>query len=258
MLWCSAGARGKAAQALVRPPALRLDGEPTRLHRRLRLPVGMAAAGEPARNPDGHRAGHGPGHGRLHVARTGAGPALRPSLRHLLPGRRRLRDADGPRAFKAPTAAETMTASPKEDPLQSSTGTVPGLALGVERVLRHCLEKSPEERFQSARDVAFDLEALSGVEPTGSGMAPARSLSKRRGRAVLLTARRASERSRGAGSAKLPHPCFASSRSAWGRSPRRVSRRTARPSSTARLGKTTPGSCSPPALKEAARSLWVV
>jgi Tol biopolymer transport system component len=33
----------------------------------------------------------------------------------------------------------------------------------IERVVRHCLEKTPEERFQSARDVAFDLEALMAV-----------------------------------------------------------------------------------------------
>jgi len=29
--------------------------------------------------------------------------------------------------------------------------------------VRHCLEKNTEERFQSARDVAFDLESLSGL-----------------------------------------------------------------------------------------------
>ncbi len=94
----------------------------------------------------------------------------------------------GQRAFKASTAAETMTAVLKDDPLQSSTGTVPGLSLGLQRILRHCLEKSPEERFQSARDVAFDLEALSGAEPTGPGMAPATPLSKRRQLSVVLAA----------------------------------------------------------------------
>jgi Tol biopolymer transport system component len=34
---------------------------------------------------------------------------------------------------------------------------------GLERIVRHCLEKNPEERFYSMRDVAFDLEALSGL-----------------------------------------------------------------------------------------------
>jgi len=93
----------------------------------------------------------------------------------------------GQRAFKAPTAAETMTAILKEDPLQASTGTVSGFTQGLERVLQHCLEKSPEERFQSARDVAFNLEALSGAGETGSRVTAGRSLSKR-GRMVAMVA----------------------------------------------------------------------
>ncbi len=37
--------------------------------------------------------------------------------------------------------------------------------------MRHCLEKNPEERFESARDVAFDLEALSSVSaPSVTGV----------------------------------------------------------------------------------------
>ncbi len=66
----------------------------------------------------------------------------------------------GKRAFKRDTAAETMTAILKEDPpelTQISSGVTPAL----ERVVHHCLEKNPEQRFQSARDLAFDLESLS-------------------------------------------------------------------------------------------------
>jgi hypothetical protein len=33
--------------------------------------------------------------------------------------------------------------------------------------VRHCLEKNPEERFQSARDAAFGIEALSSISSTG-------------------------------------------------------------------------------------------
>src|SRR5262245_2852893 len=82
----------------------------------------------------------------------------------------------GRRAFKAATAPETLTAILKDDPLQGSE-VGPGLAPGLERVLRHCLEKSPEERFQSARDLAFALDALSGLSDGGGG---ARTQSARR------------------------------------------------------------------------------
>src|SRR5260370_11803362 len=34
---------------------------------------------------------------------------------------------------------------------------------GLDRIVRHCLEKNPEQRFRSAHDLAFDLEALSDI-----------------------------------------------------------------------------------------------
>jgi eukaryotic-like serine/threonine-protein kinase len=67
----------------------------------------------------------------------------------------------GRRAFERATAAETMTAILREDPASlAETGRAipPGLA----RIVSHCLEKKPEQRFQSARDLAFDLGSLSG------------------------------------------------------------------------------------------------
>jgi Tol biopolymer transport system component len=72
----------------------------------------------------------------------------------------------GQRAFKRDTAAETMTAILNDDPpeLQQSAQPVPP---ALERTVRHCLEKSPDQRFQSARDLAFDLESLTSL--TGSG-----------------------------------------------------------------------------------------
>ena len=80
----------------------------------------------------------------------------------------------GRRAFQRDTAAETMTAILKEEPppLRDSGTQIPP---EVVRVLDHCLEKNPNERFQSARDLAFDLSAVSG-KPTESGpKRPARS-----------------------------------------------------------------------------------
>jgi hypothetical protein len=64
----------------------------------------------------------------------------------------------GQRAFRGDTAADTITAIlTKEPPDLSQTNK--DIHPGLDRILRHCLEKNPEERFESARDVAFDLEA---------------------------------------------------------------------------------------------------
>jgi serine/threonine protein kinase/Tol biopolymer transport system component len=68
----------------------------------------------------------------------------------------------GKRAFHGETAAETMSAILKEEP-PDLTETNRSVAPALERIVRHCLEKSADERFQSARDVAFDLETLSTV-----------------------------------------------------------------------------------------------
>lgn len=76
------------------------------------------------------------------------------------------------RAFRGETAADTMSAILKEDPPEL-TDANRQLPPALERIVRHCLEKNPEERFQSARDVAFDLEALSSA--SGSAPVSARS-----------------------------------------------------------------------------------
>ncbi len=66
----------------------------------------------------------------------------------------------GRRAFKGDTNADTMTAILKEEPPEISA-TQPLVPPALDRIVRHCLEKDAEARFQSARDLAFDLEALS-------------------------------------------------------------------------------------------------
>jgi eukaryotic-like serine/threonine-protein kinase len=68
----------------------------------------------------------------------------------------------GRRAFHRDTTADTMSAILKEDPVDPSS-TNKGVPAALERIIRHCLEKNPEERFQSARDLAFDLEMISGI-----------------------------------------------------------------------------------------------
>src|SRR5215831_13239119 len=71
----------------------------------------------------------------------------------------------GRRAFHGESAAETMSAILKEDPPDLSE-TNQRISPALERLVNHCLEKNPEERFHSARDLAFALEALSGSTPT--------------------------------------------------------------------------------------------
>jgi Tol biopolymer transport system component len=72
----------------------------------------------------------------------------------------------GVRAFRRETTAETMTAVLRDDPPELSD---PGrqVSPALERIVRRCLEKNPEQRFQSARDLSFALGALSGTETSG-------------------------------------------------------------------------------------------
>jgi eukaryotic-like serine/threonine-protein kinase len=72
----------------------------------------------------------------------------------------------GQRAFHGDSAAETMSAILREDPPDLSL-TSQHLPPGLERIVRHCLEKNPERRFHSAHDLAFDLESLSGLSTPG-------------------------------------------------------------------------------------------
>ncbi|HXG56162.1 MAG TPA: protein kinase [Vicinamibacterales bacterium] len=73
----------------------------------------------------------------------------------------------GRRAFGGTSAADTISAILKEDPPELS-GTSKDINAGVDRVVRRCLEKNREERFHSASDLAFALEALSGTQSSGT------------------------------------------------------------------------------------------
>jgi eukaryotic-like serine/threonine-protein kinase len=66
--------------------------------------------------------------------------------------------------FRRDTTAETLRAIVNEDPPEL-TGTA-GVSEALARVVRHCLEKEPSSRFQSARDLAFGLENLSTTSAT--------------------------------------------------------------------------------------------
>lgn len=60
--------------------------------------------------------------------------------------------------FRRGTPAETISAILHDDPPDLSR--VVSIPPTLERIVRHCLEKSPEERFQNVRDFSFDLDAL--------------------------------------------------------------------------------------------------
>ena len=68
--------------------------------------------------------------------------------------------AMGKRTFHKPTMADTMSAILNEEPPPISQ-LAPDTPIGLEKVVRRCLEKNAEQRFQSASDLAFALEALS-------------------------------------------------------------------------------------------------
>jgi eukaryotic-like serine/threonine-protein kinase len=84
----------------------------------------------------------------------------------------------GTRAFAADSAVEMLSAILKHDPpdLSDKGGSVsPALA----QVIQHCLEKEPDRRFQSARDLAFALQKLSGTSTSASPLAVQPALGRR-------------------------------------------------------------------------------
>src|SRR5271170_6644394 len=66
----------------------------------------------------------------------------------------------GRRAFKGETEVDTITAVVLKDPPEVDLEQA-GIPVSLRQIVDHCLEKEPENRFQSARDLAFSLETLS-------------------------------------------------------------------------------------------------
>src|SRR5438105_1428431 len=73
----------------------------------------------------------------------------------------------GVRAFKRDSAIETLTAILKEDPKEVMELN-PNVPPPLEKLCRRCLEKDRDQRFQSARDLAFNLETLSTFSAPGT------------------------------------------------------------------------------------------
>jgi Tol biopolymer transport system component len=79
----------------------------------------------------------------------------------------------GKRAFRGDTPADTQSAILKDEPPDLS-GLVRQAPPALERIVRHCLEKSPRQRFQSARDLVYALETVSDITgSSGSSVVPA-------------------------------------------------------------------------------------
>jgi tRNA A-37 threonylcarbamoyl transferase component Bud32 len=72
----------------------------------------------------------------------------------------------GRQPFRRETIAETMTAVLRSDPWEGSAKSGEHVPPALERVVRRCLEKRPEERFQSASDLAFAVENSLGTSTT--------------------------------------------------------------------------------------------
>src|SRR5512143_1770292 len=91
----------------------------------------------------------------------------------------------GRRAFRGATAADTISAILREEPVELSQGA-PNIAPSLERVVRHCLEKSPAARFHSARDVAFALEESASASAAAPAAAWPAGNVRRPGRQIAL------------------------------------------------------------------------
>jgi WD40 repeat protein len=89
----------------------------------------------------------------------------------------------GRRAFRGETQVDTMTAVLLEDPPQINLEQS-GVPASFQRIVLHCLEKEPENRFQSARDLGFALDTLSSAS---GGRSTRLGGSRRQGKLVPWT-----------------------------------------------------------------------
>jgi len=83
------------------------------------------------------------------------------------------------RAFQRPSSPETMTAILNDDTPDISQ-IAPNVPPGLQRVVHRCLEKNPEQRFQSASDLAFALEAISDLTGASTPIGQSSAASSKR------------------------------------------------------------------------------
>jgi serine/threonine protein kinase len=88
----------------------------------------------------------------------------------------------GRRAFEGDSQASVLASIIKDQPPPLSERQ-PGVPRAIARVVRKCLEKKPDDRWQSARDLKAGLELIDLEAPASSGSGsgiPAQALSRRR------------------------------------------------------------------------------
>jgi Tol biopolymer transport system component len=68
----------------------------------------------------------------------------------------------GRRAFKGTSPAELLSSVLRDEP-EAPSASDPRIPHALDLIVHHCLEKSPDERFQSARDLAFHLDSVGGT-----------------------------------------------------------------------------------------------
>ena len=94
--------------------------------------------------------------GRVHVARTGARRARGSPERYLLARLRALRDAGARASVPRRRGSRSVRRYPQRSAARSGAHGR-GIPVRVEALVRRCLEKNPDHRFQSAGDLAFAL-----------------------------------------------------------------------------------------------------
>jgi Tol biopolymer transport system component len=75
----------------------------------------------------------------------------------------------GKRLFQRETPADTTTAILVEEP-SGLADLARGVPPALERIVLHCLEKEPERRFQSMRDLGFSLQSLSTLSSSETSL----------------------------------------------------------------------------------------
>src|SRR5262245_24225166 len=90
----------------------------------------------------------------------------------------------GRRPFRGDTRVSLMMAILAEDPA-SLAEVRPAVRESLQRLVRRCMQKNPDDRWQTARDLAAELQWIARGEPDGMPLLPRIRLDRRH-RAVIL------------------------------------------------------------------------